>query len=187
MPRHAYVLVINVTHFLDPCLTNLASRYSQEIDEHGFLLQGHHYDDDGDPITELETIEPLHQEVEPDPDAFSDVNSEYMKLPLPKGIDNCEDSPEYEPSFSGDHGQASPIDTFSEANADSLSRVIGDACASVPTVLSVTMPWELPGINLVLGEEASIVPTPILGPVVISPREFTSTEPTTRVPRVAGL
>ena len=184
MPRHAYVLVINATHFLDPCLTNLASRYSQEIDEHGFLLQGHHYDDDGDPITELETIEPLHQEVEPDPDAFSDVNSEYMKLPLPEGIDNCEDSPEYEPSFSGDHGQASPIDTFSEANADSLRRVIGDACASVPTVLSVTMPWELPGINLLLGEEASIVPTPVLGPVVISPREFTSTEPTTRVPRV---
>ena len=79
---------------LHPFLTNLASRYSQEMDEHDFPLQEHHYDDGGDPIMELESIEPLHQEVEPDPDAFSDVNSEYMKLPLPEGIDNCEDSPE---------------------------------------------------------------------------------------------
>ena len=109
--------------FLHPCLTNLASRYSQEMDEHDFPPQEHHYGDDGDPIMELETIEPLHQEVEPDPDAFSDVNSEYMKLPLPEGIDNCEDSPEYEPSFSGDHDQTFPVDTFNPADADSLRRV----------------------------------------------------------------
>ena len=88
------------------------------MDEHDFPLQEHHYDDGDDPIMELESIEPLHQEVEPDPDAFSDVNSEYMKLPLPEGIDNCEDSPEYEPSFPGDHGQTFPVDTFNPADAD---------------------------------------------------------------------
>ena len=81
---------------LHPVLTNLASRYSQEMDEHDFPLQEHRYDDGYVPIMELESIEPFHQEV-----AFSDVNSEYMKLPLPEGIDDCEDSPEYEPSFSG--------------------------------------------------------------------------------------
>ena len=167
---------------LHPVLTNLASRYSQEMDEHDFPLQEHRYDDGYVPIMELESIEPFHQEV-----AFSDVNSEYMKLPLPEGIDDCEDSPEYEPSFSGDPSQTLPVDTFKPADGDSLRRVIGDACASLPTVLSVTMPWELPGINLILGEEANVVPTPILGPVVISPREFTSAEPATRVPRVEHI
>ena len=49
------------------------------------------------------------------------------------------------------------------------------------------MPWELPGINLILGEEASVVPTPILGPVLVSPREFTSAEPATRVSRVEHI
>ena len=73
------------------------------------------------------------------------------------------------------------------SRTQSWQLVIGDACASTPTVLSVTMPWELPGINLILGEEASVVPTPILGPVLVSPREFTSAEPATRVSRVEHI
>ena len=162
-----------IHHFmLHPVLTNPDSRYSQEMDEYDNPLQEHHYDDGYEPIMDLESIESLHQEVELEPDAFSDVNSEYMKLPLPEGIDDHEDSLEYEPSISGDHSQTLPEDTFKPEDADSLRRVIGDACASTPTVLSVTMPWELPGINLILGEEASVVPTPILGPVLVSPREL---------------
>ena len=67
------------------------------MDEYDNPLQEHHYDDGYEPIMDLESIESLHQEVEPELDAFSDVNSEYMKLPLPEGIDDHEDSLEYEP------------------------------------------------------------------------------------------
>ena len=136
---------------------------------------------------DIESIDLRHQEVDPDLDALSDVNSEYMKLPLPEGIDDYEDSLEYEPSISGDHSHAFPEDTFKPEDADSLRRVLGDACASTPTVLSVTMPWELPGINMILGEEASVVPTPILGSILVSPREFASAEPATRVSRVEHI
>ena len=57
----------------------------------------------------------------------------------------------------------------------------------LPTVLSVTMPWELPGINLVLGDEADIVPTPVLGPMPISAREFAVETPSHRVARVEHI
>ena len=108
-------------------------------------------------------------------DALSDVNSEYMKLPLPEGIDDHLESPEYEPSIGFEDSFTPQVHTFSSDDANNLRRVIGDACAATPTVLSVTMPWELPGINLViLGEEAEIVPTPILGPMPISARESSS-------------
>ena len=40
-------------------------------------------------------------------------------------------------------------DSFDMEDAENLRRVVGDMCASTPPVLSVTMPWELPGINLV--------------------------------------
>ena len=77
-----------------------------------------------------------------------------------------------------------PVDTFSGDDVNNLRRVIGDACAATPTVLSVTMPWESPGINLVLGEEAEIVPTPVLGPMPIPAREFVVDTPSHRVVRV---
>ena len=81
-----------------------------------------------------------------------------------------------------------PVDTFSSDDANNLRRVIGDACAATsPTVLSVTMPWELRGINLVLGEEAEIVPTPVLGPMPISAREFVVDTPSHRVARVEHI
>ena len=80
-----------------------------------------------------------------------------------------------------------PVDTFSNDDANNLRRVIGDACAATPTVLSVTMPWELPGINLVLGDEADIVPTPVLGPMPISAREFAVETPSHRVARVEHI
>ena len=119
-----------------------------------------------------------------DCDALSDVNSEHMKLPLPEGIDDHLESPEYEPSIGFEESFTPPVDTFSSDDANTLRRVIGDACAGIPTVLSVTMPWELPGINLVLGDEAEIVPTPVLGPMPISAREFVFDTPSHRVARV---
>ncbi len=110
-----------------------------------------------------------------------------MKLPLPEGIDDHEVSFEYEPSVSDERNQALPKDTFRPEDIDSLRRVIGDACASTPTMLSVTMPWELPGINLILGDEASLIPTPVLEAVSVSPRESASSEPAARVPRVEHI
>ena len=122
--------------------------------------------------------------MESDFDALSDINSEYMKHPLPEGIGDHLESPEYEPSIGFEESFTPPVDTFSSDDANNLRRVIGDACAATPTVLSVTMPWELPGINLVLPEEAEIVPTPVLGPMPISAREFVVDTPSHRVARV---
>ena len=129
----------------------------------------------------------FHQEVGSDCDALSDVNSEYMKLPLPEGIDDHVESPEYEPSIGFEENFVPPTDTFSNDDAINLRRVIGDACAATPTVLSVTMPWELPGINLVLGDEADIVPTPVLGTMPVSAREFVVEMPSHRVARVEHI
>ena len=122
-----------------------------------------------------------------DCDALSDVNSEYMKLPLPEGIHDHVESPDYEPSIGFEESFIPPVDTFSNDDANNLRRVIGDACAATPTVLSVTMPWELPGINLVVGDEADIVPTPVLGPMPISAREFAVETPSHRVARVEHI
>ena len=166
-------------------LISICARYSQQTDERtGFPWS---FDTDDGYGPSLEAWEPLnfsHQEVGSECDALSDVNSEYMKLPLPEGIDDHLESPEYEPSIGCEESFAPPVDTFSSDDANNLRRVIGDACAATPTVLSVTKPWELPGINLVLGEEAEIVPTPILGPMPISAREFVVDTPSHRVARV---
>ena len=99
-----------------------------------------------------------------------------MKLPLPEGIDDRVGSPDYEPSIGPEDTFTPPSDTFGDSDVDNLRRVIGDACAATPTVLSVTMPWDLPGINLVLGDETDIVATAILEPMPISDREFVVTE-----------
>ena len=116
-------------------------------------------------------------------DALSDMNSEYMKLPLPEGIDDHVGSPDYEPSIGPEDTFTPPVDTFSDDDANNLRRVIGDACAATPTVLSVTMPWDLPGINLVLCDEADIVPTPM----PISAREFVTEMPSHRAARVEHI
>ena len=122
-------------------------------------------------------------------DALSDVNSEYMKLPLAEGIDDRVGSPDYEPSIGPEDTFTPPVDTFSDSDVDNLRRVIGDACAATPTVLSVTMPWDLPGINLVLvlGDETDIMPTPILEPMPISDREFVTEMPSHRAARVEHI
>ena len=118
---------------LHPVLTNPDSRYSQEMDEYDNPLQEHHYDDGYEPIMDLESIESLHQEAEPELDAFSDVNSEYMKLPLPEGIDDHEDSLEYEPSISGDHSQTLPEDTFIlEKKASGHCSAVSGATSELP-------------------------------------------------------
>ena len=149
------------------------ARYSQQVDEHDHLPQSFDADDGYEPS--LEAWDPLnfvHQEVGSEYDALSDMNSEYMKLPLPEGIDDHAGSPDYEPTIGFEETFTPPVDTFGNDDANNLRRVIGDACAATPTVLSVTMPWDLPGINLVLGDEADIVPTPILEPMPVSAREL---------------
>ena len=110
-----------------------------------------------------------------------------MRLPLPEGIDDHAESPDYEPSIGFEENFIPPVDTFSNDDANNLRRVIGDACAATPTVLSVTTPWELPGINLVLGDEVDIVPTPVLGPMPFSAREFAVETTSHRVARVEHI
>ena len=99
-------------------------------------------------------------------DNFSDVASEDMRRPLPEfeeEIDMEEGS--QQPSGDDDLPQEPEQvglvcdDPFNLEDADNLRRVIGDICAATPPVLSVTIPWELPGINLVLGDDTPIVPT----------------------------
>ena len=65
--------------------------------------------------------------------------------------------------------------------------VIGDVCAATPPVLTVTMPWELPGINLVIGEDEPIVPTPILYPVPVVDEGVSHSNPSHRVARVEHI
>ena len=164
------------------------ARYSQQVDEHDYLPQSFDADDGYEPS--LEAWDPLnfvHQEVGSEYDALSDMNSEYMKLPLPEGIDDHVGSPDYEPSIGLEETFTPPVDTFGNDDANNLRRVIGDACAATPTVLSVTMPWDLPGINLVLGDEADLVPTPILEPMPISAREFVAEMPSHRAARVEHI
>ena len=60
-------------------------------------------------------------------------------------------------------------------------------CAATPSVLTVTMPWELPGISLVIGEDEPIVPTPILYPVPIVDEEISHSHPSHRVARVEHI
>ena len=86
-----------------------------------------------------------------------------MRIPVPEWMNQLEmeedfqyPSPkEYEPSLQED---------FVSSEYDAAFRP-EDACAATPPVLTVTMPWELPGISLVIGEDEAIVPTPILYPV----------------------
>ena len=60
-------------------------------------------------------------------------------------------------------------------------------CAATPPVLTVTMPWELPGISLVIGEDEPIVPTPILYPVPVVDEEVSHSNPSHRVARVEHI
>ncbi len=164
------------------------ARYSQQADEHDHLPRSFDVGDGYAPS--LEAWDPLnfvHQEVGSEYDALSDMNSEYMKLPLPEGIDDHAGSPGYEPSIGSEEAFAPSVDTFGNDDANNLRRVIGDACAATPTVLSVTMPWHLPGINLILGDEADIVPTPILEPMPVSAREFVAEMPSHRAARVEHI
>ena len=128
-------------------------------------------------------------------DNFPDVNSEDMRMPVPVWMNQLEmeedfhyPSPdEYEPSL-----QANPVgsdyDTsFGPQDASNLRRVIGDMCAATPPVLTVTMPWDLPSISLVVGEDEPIVPTPILYPVPVVDEEISRPHPSHRVARVEHI
>ena len=43
--------------------------------------------------------------------------------------------------------------------------------AATPPVLTIVVPWELPGISLVIGDDEPFVPTPILYPVPVADEE----------------
>ena len=65
-----------------------------------------------------------HQEVGSDCDALSDVNSEYMKLPLPEGIDDHVESPDYEPSIGFEESFIPPVDPFSNDDVTSFAGLL---------------------------------------------------------------
>ena len=129
-------------------------------------------------------------------DNFSDVASQDMRRPLPDfeeevdveeglGQPSGDEDPPQEPEQVGPEFDES----FQAEDADNLRRIIGDMCAATPPVLSVTMPWELPGISLVLGDETPIVPTPVLHPVPVledEPPIVSESHRTARVDRIRG-
>ena len=129
-------------------------------------------------------------------DNFSDVASEDMRRPVPNfdeeddveeglGQPSSDEDPPQEP----EQTETEFDESFQPEDADNLRRIIGDLCAATPPVLSVTMPWELPGISLVLGDETPIVPTPVLHPVPVledEPMIVLESHRTARVDRIRG-
>ena len=94
---------------------------------------------------------------------------------------------EYEPSLQENLASSEYDAAFGLEDALNLRRVIGDVCAATPPVLTVAMPWELPGIRLGIGEDEPIVPTPILYPVPIIDEEVSHSRPSHRVARVEHI
>ena len=129
------------------------------------------------------------------PDNFSDVNSEDMRMPVPEWMNQVEmeedfqyPSPEdYEPSLQGGFVDSNRDVTFGPVEATNLRRVIGDACAATPPVLTVPMPWELPGIRLVIGDEEPLAPTPVLYPMPVKDEEAPRPTASHRVARVEHI
>ena len=129
-------------------------------------------------------------------DNFSDVASEDMRRPVPdfdeevdveEGLE--QPSGDEDPPQEPEQTEAELDESFQPEDADNLRRIIGDPCAATPPVLSVTMPWELPGISLVLGDETPIVPTPVLHPVPVledEPPIVSESHRTARVDRIRG-
>jgi len=129
-------------------------------------------------------------------DNFSDVASEDMRRPVPD-FDEGDDveeglrqpSSDEDPPQEPEQTETEFDESFQPEDADNLRRIIGDLCAATPPVLSVTMPWELPGISLVLGDETPIVPTPVLHPVPVledEPMIALESHRTARVDRIRG-
>ena len=129
------------------------------------------------------------------PGNFSDVNSDDMSIPVPEWLNQLEmeedfeypNPEEYEPSLQEDIVSSEYNAAFGPEDALNLRRVMGDMCAATPPVLTVTMPWELPGISLVIGEDEPIVPTPILYPVQVVDEEVPHSNPSHRVARVEHI
>ena len=128
------------------------------------------------------------------PAIFSDVNSDDMRMPVPEWMNQLEmeedfhdPSPEEYESLQEDFVSSEYDAAFGPEDALNLRRVIGDVCAATPPVLTVTMPWELPGINLVIGEDEPIVPTPILYPVPVVDEGVSHSNPSRRVARVEHI
>ena len=129
-------------------------------------------------------------------DNFSDVASEDMRRPVPDfdeedGVEEGLGQPsgDEDPPQEPEQTETELDESFQPEDADNLRRIIGDLCAATPPVLSVTMPWELPGISLVLGDETPIVPTPVLHPVPVledEPPIVSESHRTARVDRIRG-
>ena len=129
-------------------------------------------------------------------DNFSDVASEDMRRPVPDfdGEDDVEEglgqpSGDEDPPQEPEQPETDLDESFQPEDADDLGGIVGDLCAATPPVLSVTMPWELPGISLVLGDETPIVPTPVLHPVPVledEPPIVSESHRTARVDRIRG-
>eukprot|EP00435_Cladocopium_sp_Y103_P035682 s3841_g9.t1 len=134
---------------------------------------------------------------------FSDVDSEDMRAPLPEGLDDAEGLADdgYElldqPLDDVDVSSVAPStiwdpslheDSFTSADVANLNRMIDEAVAATPHVLSTVMPWELPGIRLVIGDDEPLVPVPVLEPSAPpDPNEPQTMEaPRTRIDRIRG-
>ena len=126
------------------------------------------------------------QEEETHPDSLSDMNSDDLRRPLPDRLDEAFEDLEYlhpspDPSFRHESFEpASSRDAIQSEDAANLRRVIGDSCAATPPVLSATMPWELPGISLIIGEEAADVPVPVVEPMPVLDIETAREQPSHR-------
>ncbi len=119
------------------------------------------------------------------PDSFSDVNSEDMRRPVPDWVNHLETEEDFQyprpeeyelllhPVFDNSDQDA----PFGPQNASNLRRVTGDVRAATPPVLSVVMPWELPGISFVIGEDEPAVPTPVLYTVRVADEEVPRPHP----------
>ena len=126
-------------------------------------------------------------------DNLSDVAPEDMRRPVDEEVEVEEGlgqpSGDEDPPQEPEQTETELDESFQPKDADNLRRIIGDLCAATPPVLSVTMPWELPGISLALGDEAPIVPTPVLHPVPVledEPPIVSESHRTARVDRIRG-
>ena len=62
-----------------------------------------------------------------------------------------------------------------------------DVCAATPSVLTVAMLWKLPRIRLVIGDDESVVPTPVLYPMPVKDEELPRQNSSHRVARVEHI
>ena len=174
-------------HFTLHSFIVLLSRYAAEYDEFGELQKS---------CTAFGVEPSLNTTLENTfPDNFSDVSSEDMGRSLPEWMNQMQMEEDfhhprpdyYEPSLEESFVSTNHDAAFGPEDAANLRRVIGDVCAATPPVLTVAMPWELPGIRLVIGDDEPIVPTPVLYPMPVEDEELPRQNSSHRVARVEHI